>query len=181
MAELFQETKIRDCYLYKSSFFKDHRGSFIKMYSEAFYKDIGLNIPIAEVFFSESNKDVIRGMHFQLPPHDQIKVVTCISGSILDVVLDLRRNSSTYGQALGIDLAPNLERTLIIPRGCAHGFYSREENSVVCYAVEKDHHKNSDSGIRWDSFGFRWPILSPIISERDKFLPKLQDFNSPFV
>lgn len=180
MNELFQVTKIEGCYIFKSNFFYDHRGSFTKIYSEGLYKNLGLQFSIAEIFFSDSHKDVVRGMHFQIPPHDHAKVVTCIAGQILDVVLDLRKSSPTYGKAIGVELAPNLGRTLVIPRGCAHGFYSYQDHSIVCYAVETSHNKSSDAGVKWDSFGFSWPSLMPKISERDRQFPNFNDFISPF-
>lgn len=180
MSELFKETAIPGCYTFHSRLFKDQRGSFAKIYSEDIFKKMGLNVPIAEVFFSSSNKNVVRGMHFQVPPHDQAKVVNCISGRILDVVLDLRKSSKAYGKAIGIELSGTNETTLYIPRGCAHGFYSYEDNSVMCYAVETNHNKDADQGILWNSFGFQWPSQDVILSGRDGQFPTLAEFNNPF-
>lgn len=180
MSELFKETAIPGCYTFHSRLFKDQRGSFAKMYSETIFKQMGLNVPIAEVFFSSSNKNVVRGMHFQVPPHDQAKIVNCVLGRILDVVLDLRKSSPSYGKAIGIELTGENETTVCIPRGCAHGFYSYEDNSVVCYAVETSHNKEADQGVLWNSFGFQWPSKDVIMSVRDEQLPKLAEFNNPF-
>lgn len=180
MSELFKETKIPGCYTFHSRVFKDQRGSFAKMYSQDLFKQLGLDVPLAEVFFSSSNKNVVRGMHFQVPPHDQAKIVNCVSGRILDVVLDLRKSSPSYGQAIGLELSGENETTVYIPRGCAHGFYSYEDNSIVCYAVETNHNKDADQGVLWNSFGFQWPSQEVIVSVRDENLPKLAEFNNPF-
>lgn len=180
MSELFKPTSIPGCYTYHSRLFKDQRGSFAKMYSQEIFKQMGLNVPLAEVFFSNSNKNVVRGMHFQVPPHDQAKIVNCVSGRILDVVLDLRKSSPSYGRAIGIELSGENETTVYIPRGCAHGFYSYEDNSIVCYAVETNHNKDADQGVLWNSFGFQWPSQEVIVSVRDENLPKLAEFNNPF-
>lgn len=180
MSDLFQKTDIEGCYIFKSGLFTDQRGSFSKVFAANAFKSIGMNIPVAEVFFSNSHKNVIRGMHFQAPPHDQAKIVCCLSGRILDVVLDLRQSSKTYGKAIGIELTASNEKTVVIPKGCAHGFYSYEDNSIVSYIVETNHNKVADQGVHWDSFGFHWPVTEPIISGRDLQLPDFKDFATPF-
>ncbi|HEY8270494.1 MAG TPA: dTDP-4-dehydrorhamnose 3,5-epimerase family protein [Pseudobdellovibrionaceae bacterium] len=180
MNDLFKETAIEGCFTFKNSLFQDQRGSFTKMYSSEIFKSLGLNIPVAEVFFSNSHKNVVRGMHFQTPPHDHAKIVSCISGRVLDVVLDLRKSSPSYGQAIGMELTALNETTLFIPKGCAHGFYTYEDNSIICYIVETHHHKDSDQGVLWNSFGFKWPGEQVILSNRDLQFPKFQDFVNPF-
>ncbi len=180
MGEMFQKTEIEGCFVFKSSLFKDKRGSFSKIYSSEIFMSLGLEIPVAEVFFSNSHKNVIRGMHFQSPPHDHAKIVSCVAGRVLDVVLDLRKSSSSYGKAMGTELTALNEMTLFIPKGCAHGFYSYEDNSIICYIVETNHHKDSDKGILWNSFGFQWPQEQVILSERDLEFPTLKNFVNPF-
>lgn len=180
MSDLFKETEIPGCYTFHSGLFKDQRGSFAKIYSQKIFKEMGLDFPIAEVFFSNSNRDVLRGMHFQAPPHDQAKIVNCISGRILDVVLDLRKNSSKYGKAIGLELSGENETTVYIPRGCAHGFYSYEDNSIMCYAVETNHNTVADQGVLWNSFGFQWPSSEVILSARDARFPTLAELSNPF-
>lgn len=180
MSNLFQKTDIAGCFIFQNTIFRDQRGLFTKTYSEQLFKEVGLNFSIAEVFFSNSHKNVIRGMHFQTPPHDQAKVVTCLAGRILDVVLDLRKSSVSYGKAMGIELTGTNEKTIYIPKGCAHGFYSYEDNSMVCYAVESNHHKDADKGVLWSSFGFKWPAPAPVLSVRDQQFPIFQEFESPF-
>jgi dTDP-4-dehydrorhamnose 3,5-epimerase len=180
MVESLEKTSIDGCFVFKSSCHQDHRGSFFKMYSRDLLKNLGFEIPIAEVFFSESNKNVIRGMHFQTPPHAHIKLVTCLSGRVLDVVLDLRISSPTFKKAISFELSPQSEQVLIIPRGCAHGFYSYENKTILCYAVETGHSKTHDQGVHWNSFGFPWPSSNPLVSERDSQFLTLTEYRSPF-
>lgn len=180
MTDLFQTTEIDGCFLYKNNLFKDHRGSFTKVFSAETFKSIGMDISVAEVFFSNSHKNVIRGMHFQAPPHDQVKIVSCLTGHVLDVVLDLRPRSTTFGKAIGFELTPFNESTIIIPKGCAHGFYSFEDNSIISYIVETNHDKAADQGVHWNSFGFKWPSADPLISSRDLQMPSFNEFKTPF-
>jgi dTDP-4-dehydrorhamnose 3,5-epimerase len=180
VTDLFKKTEIEGCYIFKNGIFRDQRGSFSKVFSSESFKSIGMDISIAEVFFSNSLKGVVRGMHFQAPPHEQAKIVSCLSGRVLDVVLDIRKTSSTYGKAIGIELTADNEKTVVIPKGCAHGFYSYEDNSIISYMVETNHNKVADQGILWNSFKFDWPTSNPIISERDRQFLKFQDFKTPF-
>lgn len=185
MAEFFSKTEIEGCFTYRNRLFKDQRGSFTKVYARELFVSSGIDMPVAEVFVSNSRKGVIRGMHFQVPPYGLAKVVTCLSGRILDVVLDLRKTSATFGKAVGIELSGENETTVIVPIGCAHGFYSYEDNSLVSYVVNQGHQQSADQGILWNSFGFKWPSdddpsLPPILSERDREFPAFHDFKSPF-
>lgn len=180
MSELFKKTEIEGCYTFKSSLFQDQRGSFSKIFSTQAFKSLGLDIPVAEVFFSNSKKNVVRGMHFQAPPHDQAKIVSCVFGRVLDVILDLRPDSPTFGKSTGIELTPANETTVFIAKGCAHGFYSYEDDSILCYVVETNHDKQADQGVLWNSFEFKWPTEKVILSERDLQLPSFQNFKNPF-
>lgn len=178
----FQQTKIGGCFTFKSRLFKDSRGSFRKVFSSATLKSIGLEMPVAEVFISDSQKGVIRGMHFQTPPYDLIKVVSCISGRVLDVILDLRVDSPTFGQSVGIELSAGNQETVVVPSYCAHGFYAYEDNSSMCYIVDQGHNPDADHGILWNSFGFAWPkeVNDVILSPRDLQFQKFHAFQSPF-
>jgi dTDP-4-dehydrorhamnose 3,5-epimerase len=180
MNELFQTTDIAGCFVFKNKIFTDQRGTFTKVFAVEAYRQAGINMSVAEIFFSRSKKDVVRGMHFQTPPYDHGKIVTCLTGRILDVVLDLRKDSGSFGKFLSFDLSAETEGSVIIPRGCAHGFYSYQDNTLVSYAVETGHQASADQGVLWNSFGFRWPTDDVIISDRDKSFPKLSEFKSPF-
>jgi dTDP-4-dehydrorhamnose 3,5-epimerase/CDP-3, 6-dideoxy-D-glycero-D-glycero-4-hexulose-5-epimerase len=134
-----------------------------------------------ENYYSISGKNVIRGMHFQIPPFEHVKVVYLNQGKIFDVVLDLRKDSTTFGQYYSIIISFDNPIMIYIPVGCAHGFLSLEDNSIVSYLQTSSYNKESDTGIRWDSFGMNWNAIDPIISERDKSFQRFDDFQSPFL
>jgi dTDP-4-dehydrorhamnose 3,5-epimerase len=124
---------------------------------------------------------VLRGLHFQTPPHEHAKLVTCILGRVWDVALDLRQASPTYGQHFSIELGQQEPCALYLPPGFAHGYLALEEPATMVYCVASEYAPNHDAGIRWDSAGIPWPIGSPpIVSPRDDALPAFKDFHSPF-
>jgi dTDP-4-dehydrorhamnose 3,5-epimerase/CDP-3, 6-dideoxy-D-glycero-D-glycero-4-hexulose-5-epimerase len=158
----------------------DYRGEFIKIYNDNIYRKLGINMDIRESFYSLSHKNVIRGLHFQMPPHAHNKLVHVIHGSVLDVVVDLRKQSSYYKKAVSIELTDKEPRAIYIPQGFAHGFKSLEDNTLILYNVSKGYEKVSDFGVRWDTIEFNWGIENPIVSERDNSFISLEDFDSPF-
>jgi dTDP-4-dehydrorhamnose 3,5-epimerase len=161
--------------------FKDDRGEFVKPYNDEVFRSLGMPMIPREIVFSISRKDVLRGMHFQTPGSDHQKLVTCAAGSIIDVVVDIRNESPSYGQYAAFELTELNRHTLLVPRGFAHGFLALEEKSLVSYCTDTGHDPARDSGIRWDSFGYDWPVQNPIISEKDQKLVGLDDYQSPFV
>jgi dTDP-4-dehydrorhamnose 3,5-epimerase/CDP-3, 6-dideoxy-D-glycero-D-glycero-4-hexulose-5-epimerase len=118
-------------------------------------------------------------MHFQMPPHDHVKVVYCAAGAVLDVLLDLRAGSA-YGNLASAHLSGDEPHILWIPKGIAHGFLSLTDNSLMIYKTSSEHAPTHDAGIRYDSFGFNWAIDDPILSDRDRQHIALADFTSPF-
>lgn len=160
----------------------DNRGMFTKIYQQNAFRDHNLCDDFKEIFFTTSRKDVIRGLHFQLPPHEHAKLVSVVKGEILDVVFDLRSQSKTYGMAISFFLSEHNHKSIYIPPGLAHGFKSISEDVIVIYNVSSTYDVDSDSGIRFDSIDFDWQLDSPIISERDKLLIKYEDFRktNPF-
>jgi dTDP-4-dehydrorhamnose 3,5-epimerase len=160
--------------------FKDQRGAFCKTFQYSWLKNTGLSFGIKESYYSFSNKNVIRGMHFQKPPYDHHKIVYCPLGSITDVVLDLRRSSPKYGQYYSVELSDQNHKAIVIPSGFAHGFKSNKDHSLTCYLVTSEYHKDYDSGILYNSFGFDWQVSSPVLSERDLSFIGLADFDSNF-
>lgn len=124
---------------------------------------------------------MIRGMHFQLPPHAHTKLIYCIKGSVLDVLVALRKGSPTYGQYDCFELTAYMHNILYIPVGLAHGFLTLSNEATMFYNVSTTYHKEVDTGIRWDSFGYNWDIKNPMLSDRDLSFPILQEFESPFV
>lgn len=159
---------------------RDERGDFVKTYHEEQLAGVGLEMVVREEFFSSSGRGVLRGMHFQVPPHAHQKLVYCISGRVLDVFLDIRRGSPTYGRAAGVELSAVNRQLLFLPVGFAHGFVSLEDGSCMVYKTDAVYEPEADAGIRWDSFGFEWPFAEPVVSPRDEAFPLLEGFESPF-
>ncbi len=168
--------------LFKIHFYKakDERGTFVKTFHQNNWKNLGLDFEVRENFYSISHKNVIRGMHFQTPPHEHHKFVFALGGEVTDVVLDLRKDSPTYGQFECIQLKENCGFGIFIPKGLAHGFLSITNLSVLYYLTTKEYTPENDLGIRFDSFGFDWNVDNPVISPRDLSFPSLRDFESPF-
>jgi len=158
----------------------DDRGEFVKTFHAGQVNEFGRSFEFREEFYSISHKNVLRGMHFQLPPHQHQKIVYCLTGSILDVLVDLRQSEPTYGKSLRFELSAANRLVLWIPPGMAHGFLSREDKTCVIYKTDHEYALESDSGIRWDSIDFSWKVDSPIVSARDRSFLKLTDFESPF-
>lgn len=171
---------IEGCFEVKPIIREDFRGRFIKTFHKEESATIGLPMFYAEEYYSTSCKGVLRGLHFQLPPADHEKLVYCSYGEVLDVVVDLRKESATYGQYELISLSAEKGNMLYIPKGLAHGFYVLSDLAVMMYKVTSVYHSECDSGILWDSVGIPWPDTNPIISERDRGFQRLADFDSPF-
>lgn len=159
---------------------EDERGFFTKTFQKNLLLERGIEFETWEAFYSSSKKNVIRGMHFQEPPEDQHKIVQCMRGRVTDVLLDLRKGSS-YGAVCSVELCEQRPQILFIPKGVAHGFVSREEESWMLYLVTTAYHAKCDRGVRWDSFGFDWKVEKPIVSERDQKHPALKDYQSHFI
>jgi len=169
-----------DLLLIEPKVFVDHRGDFVKTYHAGLFAELGIAFQPVEEFFSTSHKGVLRGMHFQLPPHDHSKLVYCVRGSVLDVVLDLRKNSLTYGRCASAVLSVANHHQFFIPSGFAHGFLSLEDDSVMVYKTSTVHAPEYDAGIHWNSVGFNWDISAPVTSNRDADFPIFRKFDSPF-
>ena len=162
--------------------FTDLRGTFVKTFHATAFRELGLDFVPREEYFSTSHKNVVRGMHFQVPPADHAKLVYCVTGAVLDVVLDLRRNSPTCGGTFAGELSETNRRSLFIPTGFAHGFLALTDHALMVYKTSTVHDPACDRGIHWQSFGFAWPLggAAPILSPRDEALPPLAEFKSPF-
>lgn len=177
----FVRTDLPDVYIIEPFTFTDGRGVFRKTYQDVFFRENGIHICFEESFYTVSRKNVVRGMHFQLPPHDYCKLVYVTEGIITDVILDLRRNSPTYAKYISIQLSSENAKQVYIPKGLAHGFAVLSERAVVTYLQTTVHSAEHDAGVRWDSFGMNWDIRNPILSDRDRSFPTLQEFTSPFL
>lgn len=161
-------------------FFSDERGAFVKTFNDTVFQEASIDFELKESYFSYSKSGVIRGMHFQLPPHDHAKVVFCPKGAILDVIIDLRKTSPAYGRFEARVLSEANHQAYYIPKGFAHGFKALEDGAITYYLVSSGYHQASDTGIRWDSFGMDWELEQPIISARDQTFELFTDFQSPF-
>jgi len=159
---------------------EDSRGNFTKVFQDSVFLKNNLDFQLKESYYSFSHQNVIRGMHFQLPPAQHIKIVFCPKGSILDTILDLRKESTTYGKSYSTVLSSTNNKALFIPEGFAHGFKSLENDSMTYYLVSSEYQQEKDTGIKWDSFGMDWEIKNPIISERDNTFIDFKAFRSPF-
>lgn len=175
------DTPIQDLKILEPKIFEDIRGQFVKTFTDEFFKLQGLNINIKETYYSISHKNVIRGMHFQTPPDEHIKLVYVPQGEIIDVVLDIRKNSPSYGKFFEIKLSAQNKKVLIIPKGLAHGFKSLQDNTNVTYMQTSCYSPNNDKGINYNSFGFDWKCSNPKLSDRDLSFPSLNDFITPFI
>lgn len=154
----------------------DDRGRFVKLHSAG--DDRFWPAKWDEIYYSTSRRGVIRGMHLQLPPHDHHKAVHCLAGEALDVVVDLRADSPTFGEHAALELDGDRPELVVVPPGCAHGFQALTDGTVMVYLVSTVHEPTADTGIRWDSFGCRWPVDSPTVSERDRALPTFGAFST---
>jgi dTDP-4-dehydrorhamnose 3,5-epimerase len=175
-----EATEIPGCFLMRAGRAQDARGSFVKTFHHDSFAAAGLRTDWREAYTSSSGSGVIRGMHFQLPPADHAKLVFCIAGQVLDVVVDLRRGSPTFGEHRAFRLDEADGAGVYIPTGCAHGFLSLSETSTMDYKVTSVHAPEQDSGIAYDSFGFDWPVDVPTLSDRDRRHPPLAGFETPF-
>jgi dTDP-4-dehydrorhamnose 3,5-epimerase len=158
----------------------DARGWFVKLFHAPSFAEAGLCTEFREQYCSLSYRNVLRGMHFQLPPHDHAKLVYCLSGRVLDVALDLRRGSPTYGQSFSTELDGSAAGGLYLPRGFAHGFLALSDEAVLSYHVETPYAPDADTGVLWSGFGFEWPAADPLVSPRDAGFSDLASFQSPF-
>ena len=173
-------TTLEGCYQVRPFFAHDERGTFVKTFHAEQFSALGLPTEWPEEYYSSSRKYVIRGMHFQTPPHEHEKLVYCIQGRVLDVVVDLRKDSHSYGKHFAVELDAKHGCGLMIPKGMAHGFLALTEEVLMTYKVTSVYAPESDSGIKWDSFGLDWGVDQPIVSVRDSTHPTLADFASPF-
>lgn len=164
-------TGIDGASIFDNTLFRDQRGEFSKVFASSRFSSNGRFHQVAEIFWSASKRDVVRGMHYQGGPRAQSKLVTVVAGEILDVLLDLRNNSPTFGAVHSQFLDCESGRSVFIPPGVAHGFKVLSASATTLYSVSTEYAASLDLGVRFDSFGFSWPGGSPIVSDRDRSLP----------
>ncbi len=176
-------TKIKDLYIIEPDVYEDHRGWFIEAYHKEKFKEHQIDIDFIQDNHSFSfKKGSLRGLHFQNNPYAQSKLVRCTKGAVLDIAVDLRKDSSTYKQWIATELTAENKRQLFIPRGFAHGFILLEDNSEFHYKVDNHYSKEHDRSIRYDDpeLNIDWGYEDPILSDKDKNAPFLKDSDVNF-
>lgn len=179
---LFKETKIKDVYEITPVIFGDNRGYFMETYKKAVLDQAGLVYDFVQDNESKSKKGVLRGLHFQ-KEFPQAKLVRCLEGEVFDVCVDLRKNSETYGQYVGVILSKEKGNQLMIPRGFAHGFLVLSETTTFFYKCDELYHKEDEYGIKWNDpdIGIIWPNIEEILlSEKDQKQPSLKEAKVEF-
>lgn len=176
------ETKIKDLYIIKPKVFADARGYFFESYNKDAFTKQGIPVEFVQDNQSLSNKGVLRGLHFQAPPFAQGKLVRVIKGSVLDVAVDIRKNSPTYGQHVSVELTEENKTMFFIPPGFAHGFATLEDNTIFSYKCTQTYNKESEGTLLWNDseLAINWILENPLLSDKDKVGTMLKEFISPF-
>lgn len=174
------DTPIPGCYEIVPKILKDERGFFVKTFHRDIFQEKGLETRFVEAYYSFSHRGVLRGLHFQTPPMEHAKLVYCVAGDVVDVVVDLRTDSPAYGRFVTFDLKAEEANMVYIPPGLAHGFYVVSESALMMYNVTSVYSPGHDTGILWNSLGIPWPDENPIISPRDRGFVPFSEFDSPF-
>jgi len=172
------KTGIEGVFIVKINIFKDSRGGFQKIFNRDFFEKKRLETDFKEFYFSSSGKNVIRGLHFQLPPREYAKIVYVSRGSIMDVALDLRKSSLTFGKVFSKQLDCVSGEFLYLPKGIAHGFRSLENGTIVNYAQTSCYSKEHDTGILFSSIKYDWGTEAVIVSERDRKFMTFEEFKN---
>ena len=180
----FHKTEFPGLFVFEPIVYEDSRGYFFESYNENVFLQENVHLGFVQDNQSSSSYGVIRGLHYQLNPHAQTKLVRVLTGAILDVVVDIRKNSPTYGKTFSIELSAENKKQLLIPPGFAHGFSVLTEKAEVFYKCDQFHKKESETGIRYDdpSLSIDWNIPSDkvIVSEKDQALPLLAECKNNF-
>lgn len=173
----FIKTEIEGLYELRPRIFEDERGLFFESYSKKVFEENGLNLNFVQDNQSFSIKGVLRGLHFQRSPHAQGKLISVAKGSVLDVAVDLRRDSSTFGKYLLFEVNDKLKNMVYIPEGFAHGFLALED-TIFCYKCTSSYNKGAEGGLIWNDpdLNIDWGVYDPIVSSKDLELPTLKDY-----
>ena len=180
----FIETNISDIIIIEPTVFGDTRGYFLESYNKKKFEEVVGKTSFIQDNESKSSKGVLRGLHFQKPPFEQAKLVRCIEGEVLDVAVDIRKNSKTYGQHVAVLLSGENKRQLFVPRGFAHGFLVLSDTATFAYKVDNTYAPEFDAGIRWNDkeLNIQWGLEESevLASAKDAELPFFLEFDSPF-
>jgi dTDP-4-dehydrorhamnose 3,5-epimerase len=181
----FVNTHIEGLVIVEPSVFEDDRGYFLESYNKKKLEEAIGKISFVQDNESKSSKGVLRGLHFQKPPYAQVKLVRCIEGKVLDVAVDIRDGSETYGKHVSVELSGENKKQVFIPRGFAHGFLVLSNSAIVSYKVDSSYAPTYDAGIRWDDsiLNIQWGVSESevIVSEKDVKLPFFSELKTPFI
>lgn len=173
----FTETKIKDVYIIEPQVFGDNRGYFMETYSKKEFENAGLNYDFVQDNQSKSTKGVLRGLHFQIN-NQQAKLVRVIKGAVFDVAVDLRKDSPTYGEYVGVELSAENNKQLLVPRGFAHGFLVTTEEAEFVYKCDNFYTPGDEGGLMYndETINIKWPMdIKPILSDKDKVYKPLSE------
>ncbi len=176
----FEKTSLNNVWLIKPRIFEDDRGHFLESFRKEIFKEQGVEYDFVQDNISTSTKGTVRGLHYQITPHSQAKLVMAIYGEILDVAVDIREDSPTFGNYFSTVLNDTNRHMMLVPSGFAHGFSVLSETATVAYKCDQYYHKDSERGLRWNDpdLGIDWKTESPILSEKDQKQPFLNEIQS---
>lgn len=176
-------TSIQGLIILEPQIFQDERGYFYETYQFEKFKTLGIHETFVQDNQSLSSQGTLRGLHFQKPPFDQAKLVRVVRGKVLDVAVDLRKGSATYGKYEKVELSEQNHLQFFIPKGFAHGFLALENNTLFTYKCSNYYNKESESGLLWNDpeIDIKWSFSDPLVSAKDQVLPQLEGFETPFV
>ena len=175
---IFSETKLKGVYVIELEKKEDERGFFGRVWDQKEFENHGLNSKIVQCSVSHNKKKgTVRGMHYQVAPYEEAKIIWCIKGKIYDVIIDIRPESKNFKKWLGVELTEKNYKMIYIPEGFAHGFQSLMDNTEVFYQITQQYMPEFSRGIKWndDDIGIKWPINEVILSERDRKLPNFKN------
>ncbi|MEO0469033.1 MAG: dTDP-4-dehydrorhamnose 3,5-epimerase [Bacteroidota bacterium] len=178
-----RDTSLQDVVIIEPDVFGDDRGFFKELHNSSAFAEIGLgHLHFVQDNLSQSARGTIRGLHFQRPPYAQGKLITVLQGEVLDVVVDVRKSSPTFGQSLAVELSAKTHRMLYVPEGFAHGFQVLSESCLFFYKCTNFYNRKADGGIFWNdpALNIPWRDIEPVLSEKDLNHPVLADFDTPF-
>jgi dTDP-4-dehydrorhamnose 3,5-epimerase len=180
---IFKPTFIEDVIEIQPNVFEDNRGHFFEFYHKQKFFDAGINCEFVQDNQSASLKNVLRGLHFQKPPYAQAKLCRVLKGSVIDIAVDIRKNSPTYGKHISVVLDDKKKNMLFIPEGFAHGFMTLEDHTIFQYKCSNYYNKESEDCILWNDIdlNINWSVNDPIVSEKDKYGNRFADYETPFL
>ncbi|MFM5840751.1 dTDP-4-dehydrorhamnose 3,5-epimerase [Aeromonas caviae] len=173
------KTAIPDVLIFEPKVFGDERGFFFESFNHKLFEEaVGYPVTFVQDNHSKSSKGVLRGLHYQLPPHAQGKLVRCVAGEVFDVAVDIRKSSPTFGQWVGVNLSAENKRQLWIPEGFAHGFVTLSESADFLYKTTNYYHRESEGSIYWNDseINIEWPIEGALLSEKDKVAQTFSEY-----